>query len=170
MKLTACIITLKENLVPKGATTEQPAWLRAKASITLDNKITLHGLVIRDVVANSGVFVTYPKLPVLTDQYEITPKMKMLLEPEIIFAYQKARYPWINRQNIVALHPLTLEILSGLREFYDYAADLHLGQRDVNNMVIKLLGKKTDWGQNDYEKIKSKVEPILQKIQDTIPD
>ena len=70
MKLTACIITLKENLVPKGATTEQPAWLRAKASITLDNKITLHGLVIRDVVANSGVFVTYPKLPVLTDQYD----------------------------------------------------------------------------------------------------
>lgn len=170
MKITSCVITLKENLVPNGATVNLPPWLRAKVSITLDKKITLHGLVIRDAVATSEVVVTYPKNPIRTDQFEVSPKLQKVLEPEIIFAYQKARYPWISKQNIAALHPLTLEILSGLREYYDYAVDLHVGQRDVDKKVVELLKGRKDWDQNDYEEIKSKVEPILLKIQNSIPN
>lgn len=169
MKLTSCVITLKEGLVPKGATVNLPAWLRAKVSITLDKKITLHGLVIRDAVATSGLLITYPKDPIRTDQFEVSPKMQKELEPEILFAYQKARYPWLSKQNIVALHSLTVEILSGLREYYDYAVDLHIGQCAVDKKVIELLKGKKDWDQNDYEEIKSKVEPILLKIQNSIP-
>jgi DNA-binding cell septation regulator SpoVG len=169
MKITACTITLKENLIPNGATVNQPAWLRAKASVTLDGQVTLHGLVIRDGVATGGVFVTYPKSPVITDQYEVSSEMREVLEAGIILAYQRAVYPWLTG-HLAPLHPLSLEILSGLREYYDYAADLYTGQRDVDDKVVKLLKGKKDWDQDDYEKIKSKVEPILEKLQNSIPD
>jgi DNA-binding cell septation regulator SpoVG len=171
MKLTACILTLKEKM-PDAP--ELPAWLRAKAAITLDNQVTLQ-VTLRDSVSSHEVFITYPKTPEQLDQFSVAPELRKEIEPQILWAYQKAEYPWLanapgQEQPPAPLHPLTLEILDGLREYYDYAVDLYLGQRKVNDKVIKLLGKKTDWDQNDYEDIKSKVEPILQKIQDTLTE
>jgi DNA-binding cell septation regulator SpoVG len=143
-----------------------PAWLRAHASITLDNKITLHGLSIRDAAENSEVFVAFRCSCCVTavgpGTYEVDPELRAKLEPQILAAYQRAQYPWLDKHP-APLHSLTLEILDGLREYYDMV-DLGLTQQRVNAKVIKLLRKKKHWSQEDYLAIKDKVEPIIEKV------
>jgi hypothetical protein len=160
MKITSCTVTLRENLVPKGSEDKYPAWLRANVSIVLDDLVTLNGIFIRDSVADSEVFMSYA----CSGAYVLSPIDVAVLENPIITAYQRTKYPWL-ANHPAPLHSLTLEILSGFREYYDYATDIPSTQLKVDEKVRKLLRKTKHWSQDDYLSIKDKVEPILVQTQ-----
>ena len=72
---------------------------------------------------------------------------------------------WLTLENP---HPLTVEILAGLREYYD-AADLSVCQHKVDALVRKEIPGK-DFDQMDYLRLKDKAEPILRDVEKLFSD
>lgn len=157
MKVLECQIHLKSEM-DKESKDKMPAWLRAKASVTLEGGVTLHGVVIREATQDLSVFCVYPKDPERNDQYGLSDTLQWLLEPQIIKVYQRELHPWLSEEHEKPLHSMSLALLSELREDYRSVA-AYCTQRDVDLLVSK-LHRSEDWDKDEYDKVKAKVKKI----------
>lgn len=156
MKVTRVTILLASELPSlKG----MPPLTVASAVVTLDDSLTLHGVKVLDSTADNEKFVSFKN-----DSYSIIlQELQDHIEAKVLLAYQNKLHPWICLEHEGPLHSLTLEILAGLREYY-VSVDIQSAQQQVDEKVRKLTKKIKSWDMDDYQEIKAKVEPILQKI------